>query len=176
MIQWPTSAERFKLASFEITAEVLQEKPNVAENMKPHPIQRTFTSPDSAEYAPTAQITNGSSLTVNPPASSFGQLQFTTSTCRALMGTSVAGKKQDHNVDFDGVSGTICERAVTDLGHKTRGGFLGTFVSSCRDCHPDDGCASDGPTTLSVYVKTRLVDTNPSALSRTVKHTLAILR
>ena len=136
-------AERFKLTSFEITTEVRHGKFNPAENLEPHPIECGFSSLYSRVYAPTSQSTADLFPAVSPIPHP-GHPQVTTSDHETYMG----------------------------LGHQRQDGFPETFIMSYPHCHPEKGCSSDDPTSLSVRVKACLIDTHPGAPPRTVEHIL----
>ena len=168
-----TTAERFKLETYEIIARVLHGKSDPSQGLVPHAVMGKSMSPESMpEYAPTSQETQISSFTLNPSASSLGQFQFITSTCRTHMGKSVVA---DLQLPVEASSGTVWQRKVEDPNERRFGSFLGTFSTQFCDCvNSEHGCTPEDPTSLSITVKACLSDSSTGTSSKPLTQIVTI--
>ncbi|KAF9518204.1 hypothetical protein BS47DRAFT_1379942 [Hydnum rufescens UP504] len=164
-----TTAERFKLDSFEIKVLALHGK----SGSDPHPIQCNYMSPVSGrEYAPTTEETRTSTFTMAPSASSAGQIQCTNSTRRTRLGTPIRADPQSTD-PF--TTGTVWFQRVEDPAQRTFGGFLGSFSArfvSC--CSEHAGCLAGDPTSLSITINADLTDSAFDASSKALIQTVCI--
>ncbi|KAF9518198.1 hypothetical protein BS47DRAFT_1389136 [Hydnum rufescens UP504] len=168
-----TTARRFKLDSFEIIVLALHGKSDSTHGLESHPIQCNDMSPVSGpEYAPSTEETRTSGLTLNPSPSSLRQIQFTSSTRRTHLGTSIV---TNHQSALSSTSGTVWLQRVEDPSQRTFGGFLGTFSARFADCcSKHAGCSPDDPTSLSITIKATLSDTGRGASSKPLVQMISI--
>ncbi|KAF9520729.1 hypothetical protein BS47DRAFT_1335367 [Hydnum rufescens UP504] len=98
-----TTAERFKLETFNITVVALHGTADPTRALEPHPIRCDSMAPNSTlEYAPTTQQTRSAGFTLNSSPTTLGQVHFITSTCRTYLGSSIRASQQRAHSRSDG--------------------------------------------------------------------------